>query len=347
MKKVLMVLMICCLIVISGCGKKKEKGSDVEKFEIEAKFGKLYFELPKDSGYELKTDTNKGTLKHKDNDSTIEIYILDTSKSSIIMSEKDFSMSAYTSYKEIDVNGHSAYKIKKSNNFSVQYGILLDEYDKDHNKNYGVKILVSKNSLKLDEFDPSEFVESSTFKTFLDSLKFEAGKKVESDNKVMKNYGEFEGRTDGLSDNDGLLFIKKFDSPNVDIYKADQRNNNVGIDNYLWYTNEKRQYESSSIEVRIFPKKETYNSIDEYKDKKGNQYTWGKTTIAGVEYDTYVFANSSKPSKFSEYVSGAFMVGNHVVEFSYNMYAEIPDQNLGETFFKQIVDSIEYSKDFK
>ena len=49
----------------------------------------------------------------------------------------------------------------------------------------------------------------------------------------------------------------------------------------------------------------------------------------------------------SKEYSGAFMVGNRVVEFHYNMYAEVPDQDLGDTFFNQIMDSIEYSKDFK
>ena len=41
------------------------------------------------------------------------------------------------------------------------------------------------------------------------------------------------------------------------------------------------------------------------------------------------------------------MVGNKVVEFSYNVYAEVPDQDLGDTFFNQIINSIEYSKDMK
>lgn len=348
MKKFLVIL-VMALVVITGCEKgKKEEKKEVENFEIEANFGKLTFDLPKDSGYELKTDTNKGTLKHKENDSTIEIYIMNTSKSSIIMKEKDFSSSTYSDYKEIEVNGHSAYSIKKTNNFAVQYGILLEEYDKSHNKNYGVKIVVSKNSLKLEEFDPSSFVESDAFKTLLDSLKFEASDtSVDNDKKEMKNYGEFENRTDGMSDKDGFLFIKKYDSPNKDIYKAEQRNDNVGIDNYLWYTNEKRQYDGSSIEVRIFPQKGTYNNIDEYKNKKGSQYTWDKTSIGGVEYDTFVFANSTKAAKYSKYLQGAFMVGNRVVEFSYTMYEEVPDQDLGDQFFKQIIDSIEYSKEFK
>ena len=42
----------------------------------------------------------------------------------------------------------------------------------------------------------------------------------------------------------------------------------------------------------------------------------------------------------------SFMVGNKVVEFSYSMYEDVPDQTLGPKFFKQIIDSIEYSSEF-
>ena len=87
--------------------------------------------------------------------------------------------------------------------------------------------------------------------------------------------------------------------------------------------------------------------MDAYKEKKGSMYTWDKATIDGKEYDIYKFANSTKPSKYSDYYSGAFLVGDKVVEFSYNMYAEVKDQDLGPKFFTQIVNSIEYSKKFK
>ena len=162
-----------------------------------------------------------------------------------------------------------------------------------------------------------------------------------------KNYGEFADRTDGISDSDGLIFIPSFESPNEELYKAEQKNDNVGIDNYLWYTSDDSSYKASSIEVRVFPKKGTYENMEEYIEEKGDMYTWSKSNIAGKEYDTYVFSNSQKAAKYSDYYNGAFMVGNRVVEFSYNMYAEIPDQDLGQEFFKQIIDSIEYSEDYK
>lgn len=353
----MIIVLLTGVLALTGCDKGEnknnlqEQSANLEGFEIAAKFGKLTFNMPKDTGYEFKTEGASGTLTHKDNKSTIAINVLNTSKSSILMKEKDFSSSSYSDYKELEIGGHQAYTIRKTNNFSVQYGILLDEYDKDHNKNYGVKIVVSKNGIKTEEFDPSAYVESEAFKTLLNSLKFDAAnaESTEStnDKNTMKNYGEFESRADGISDKKGYLFIKKYDSPKPDVYKAEQRNDNVGIDNYLWYTNDKRQFQNSGIEVRIFPQEGTYNNIDEYKNKKGSQYTWSKTTIAGKEYDTYVFANSTPAAKYSKYYGGAFMVGNRVVEFSYNMYAEVPDQDLGDTFFNQVLNSIEYSKSFK
>ena len=155
MKKTLAILLVIAvliagLFILTGCenggnGGNQPVNKNVDTFEVEAKFGgKLSFEMPKDTGYTLTTDTNKGTLKHGENDSTITLYLMDTSKSSIIMKETDFSSSSYSDYQKIEVNGHEAYTIKKSNNFSVTYGILMDEYDKDHGKYHGVKIEVSK-----------------------------------------------------------------------------------------------------------------------------------------------------------------------------------------------------------
>lgn len=160
-------------------------------------------------------------------------------------------------------------------------------------------------------------------------------------------YGEFAGRTDGMSDKDGLIFIKSYESPDASILEVSQKNDNVGIDNDLLYTAENAAYYDSSISVRIFPKKGTYETIEDYKKTKSSQYTWSKATIAGTEYDVFVFANSTTPTKYSDYYTGAFLIGNKVIEFSYTMYAEIPNQELGQKFFKQIVDSIELSEEFK
>lgn len=366
MKKIIslllvMVLMLSALFVLTGCdnGNTENNGENaateekknVDSYEVEAKFGgKLTFDMPKDTGYEFSEETNKAVLTHNENDSTITIYLMNTSKSQIIMKETDFSASSYSGYETIDVNGKEAYKIQKTTGFSVTYGILMDEYDKDHGKYHGVKIEVAKNSLKLDEFDPVAFVETDTFKTLLNSLKFEyeaAETDTDGDKKdEMKNYGEFESRTDGISDKDGLLFIKKYDSPNAEVYRAEQRNDNVGIDNYLWYLG-KTSYNDTCVQVRIFPKAGTFESMDAYKEKKGDMYTWGKTTVAGKEYDTFTFGNGTPIAKYSQNVQGAFMVGNRVVEFSYTMFKDIEDQSIGDTFFNQIMNSIEYSKDFK
>lgn len=367
MKKILslvliMILMVSGLFVLTGCekndggetsngGEVVEEKKNVDTYEIEAKYGKLTFDIAKDTGYEFEAGTNNGTLTHTDNKSTIKFYLMDTSKSSIVMKETDFSSTAYADYKEVELNGNPGYQIKKSNDFEVQMGFILDDYDKDHGKYHGLKIVVSKNALKTEEFDPVSFVESDVFQDLLKSIKLELAAEPEEDEKeedknTVKNYGEFESRTDGLSDKKGLIFIKSFESPNAELYKAEQKNDNVGIDNWLWYLG-KSSYNDTSVQVRVFPQDGTFESIDAYKEKKGSMYTWGKTTIAGKEYDTFVFGSSSPAEKYSQYVQGAFMVGNRVVEFSYNMYKDIEDQSIGDTFFNQIINSIEYSKDFK
>lgn len=169
----------------------------------------------------------------------------------------------------------------------------------------------------------------------------------EDEEEKIANYGEFSSRStsEGLSDKEGSIFIPSYESPNKELYKAEQRNDNVGIDNYLWYISDSKAYDASSIEVRVFPKSKSYASMDEYIKDKGDMYHWSKQTVAGKEYDTYTFGSDEKvPAKYSKYYKGAFMVGNKVVEFSYNVYAEIPDQDLGDTFFNKIIDSIEYSK---
>lgn len=164
------------------------------------------------------------------------------------------------------------------------------------------------------------------------------------------NYGEFanRSRTEGTSDKEGLIFIPSFESPNTELYKAEQRNDNIGVDNYLWYIAADSSYSTSGIEVRVFPKSDSYANMEEYIKEKGDLYHWTKQTVAGKEYDTFTFGSeSSIPAKYSKYYSGAFMVGDKVVEFSYNVYAEVPDQDLGDTFFNQIINSIEYSMEMK
>ena len=183
MKKVLSIVLVVILLgvglfVLTGCENKKEedkKDDKYEKYELETKFdGKIIFDLEKDLGYEAKIDTNKIEFTHKDNRSTITIYAMNTSKSSIIMEERDFSKDAYTGYTKINIGGRDAYTISKTNNFAITYGIKLDDYDKEHGLYHGVKIVVSKNSLKLDEFDPAEFVKTEGFKHFLESIRFES-----------------------------------------------------------------------------------------------------------------------------------------------------------------------------
>ena len=170
------ILLLSGLFILTGCNndnKEVKENKNVDKYEIEASYGKLSFEIAKDTGYEFEAGTNNCTLTHNDNKSTIKMYLMDTSKSSIIMKETDFSSSTYTDYKQFEVNGKQAFSIRKSNNFEVKIGILLDEYDKEHGKNHGISIVVSQNALKTKEFDPEAFVNSEVFQNLLNSIKLE------------------------------------------------------------------------------------------------------------------------------------------------------------------------------
>lgn len=186
MKKIISSVLVAVLLctgvfVLTGCEEKKAENNttansaNVEKYTINASYGgEFSFEFPKDLGYEAKEEKNTMIFTHTENKSTIKIYTMDTSTTSIIMKEKDFSASAYTGYKEIEINGHKAYTIAKTNNFAVIYGIQLEKDERDPNTNYkyyGVKVEVSKNSLKLDQFDPAAFVQTEAFQNFLNSIK--------------------------------------------------------------------------------------------------------------------------------------------------------------------------------
>lgn len=255
------------------------------------------------------------------------------------------------SYKEVKFSKYDGY-IYKGSESRIEGNILLEGNEEDNQYKYitlTVEVIDSYTDGK--EVDITSIYESKEVQTILNSIKYNGIVTVEneesSEEVKEESKGEFAGRTDGISDKDGLIFIPSFKSPDETLYKAEQRNDNVGIDNYLWYISEKKAYEASGIEVRIFPKDTEYSSFEEYKEDKGDMYHWSKTKIAGKEYDTYTFgSNPTVADKYSKYYSGAFMVGNKVVEFSYNMYKEVPDQSLGDKFFKQIMDSIEYSKKF-
>ena len=265
---------------------------------------------------------------------------------------KEVSKEEDEDFKEVKFNQYNGY-IYKGSDSRIEGNILLEGNEEDNQYKYiklTVEILDAYEEGK--EVDIKSIYDSKEVQMILNSIKYNgetAVQKTEESSEEVKteNQGEFAGRTDGISDKDGLIFIKSFNSPDETLYKAEQRNDNIGIDNYLWYMSEKKAYESSGIEVRIIPKDTEYSSFEEYKKDKGDLYHWSKTKIAGKEYDTYTFGSDpSTPEKFSKNYSGAFMVGNKVVEFHYNMYKEIPNQSLGDTFFNQIMDSVEYSKEF-
>ena len=250
-------------------------------------------------------------------------------------------------YKEIEFNGYKGY-IYNDSETEIEGAILFDEGADDNVSKY-LSIELSSTDYAND-VDMSTIYQLDAVQTILKSIKYNGTETVAStdtEDTNTKPAGEFADRTDGIADKDGQIFIPSFESPKPELYKAEQRNDNIGIDNYLWYTPENRTYDASSIEVRIIPKSGTFESMEEYIEDKGDLYHFSKETIAGKEYDVYTFGDSTPIEKFSKNISGAFMVGNRVVEFHYNMYAEVPDQDLGDTFFNQIMDSVEYSKDFK
>lgn len=348
MKKVLfnilmIIVLMASMFVLTGCqGKLKEVTLTTEDNDkkISATLG--YSEkagITVRDGYD-----ESGKIFENENEKwELEVYVTaDTTYDD----NKEYAEEE-DGYKEIEFNGYKGYIYNYSEE-EIEGAILLDE-GKDDNVAKYLTIELSTTDYA-NEVDMSTVYESDDVQTILKSIKYNGAETIattdDDDNKV-KVTGEFAGRTDGIADKNGEIFIPSFESPKPDLYKAEQRNDNIGIDNYLWYTPENRTYDASSIEVRIIPKSGTFESMEEYIEDKGDMYHFSKETIAGKEYDVYTFGSATPIEKFSKEYSGAFMVGNRVVEFHYNVYAEIPDQDLGDTFFNQIMDSIEYSKDFK
>lgn len=185
MKKLLSIITIIVLLgaglfILTGCDNNKENGgnstsANIQKYTINPSYGgEFYLEFANDLGYEAKEERNTLVFTHKENKSTIRIYTMDTSTSSILMKEKDFSSTAYSGYKELEINGHKAYTITSGNNYAIIYGIQLEKDERDPNINYkyfGVKIEVSKSPLKLDDFDPTAFVQTEGFQHLLNSIK--------------------------------------------------------------------------------------------------------------------------------------------------------------------------------
>ena len=360
----LIIVLVSSLFVLTACDKGGDNGGtgtskyskDVETYTIEESdgAGTLTFEFAKDLGFEATESTNRVEFEHTESGADLTVFFVHDYKtrSNITKEADDFYSEDYHDYAQVEKAGHSGWEIWETTELVNNYEVNLVLADSnEENKVYAVDITVEPSPMDSEHlFDTKSFVESEDFAHLIESMKVDAAsaEEIAEANKVDQAYGEFKDRTDGYSDKDGLIFIPEYKSPDTAMFKAEQKNDNVGIDNYLWYLDEGTAYNDSAIQVRIFPKTGTYASMDEYKDKKGSMYTWGKSTIDGKEYDTFEFgSNPTKPAKYSDYYSGAFMVGDKVVEFSYSMFAEIKDQSVGPKFFTEIVDSIEYSKEFK
>lgn len=311
---------------------------------------------PKNKGFTVEdTDwESTKTIKNAAKNYTLDITL---QEDTTYKDNKDYAKDE-EGYEEVKFGDYSGYVVK--GDYYIDGNVLLE----DVNQNIYVYLTFELSAIESyvdgGYVDLKPIYSSDEVQKILKSIKYDKGEnttaqtKQNIENKVEEekstNYGEFasRSRTEGTSDKEGLIFIPSFESPNPELYRAEQRNDNVGVDNNLWYIANDSSYNASGIEVRVFPKTGTYANIDEYIAEKGDMYHWTKQTVAGKEFDTYTFGtDSTTPAKYSKYYNGAFMVGNKVVEFSYNVYDEVPDQDLADEFFNKIIDSIEYSSEMK
>lgn len=352
---VLAIVIVIAIVLLVGI-KKLEKVTIPLQIDVLERTVSVTLGYPNNSGIVLE-DTDWETskvFKNEEKNYQIDISI---SEDSTYANNKDYDKEE-EGYEEVKFGDFTGYIVKGE--YDVEGKILLEDLS-DQNIYVYLTFEVSAIESYIDDdwVDVKPLYELKEVQTILKSIKYDKGEDTvestkqsiadEEEKEATTNYGEFasRSRTEGTSDKDGLIFIPSFENPDETIYKVEQKNDNVGIDNDLLYTAENAAYYDSSISVRIFPKKGTYETIEDYKKTKSSQYTWSKATIAGTEYDVFVFANSTTPTKYSDYYTGAFLIGNKVIEFSYTMHAEIPNQELGQKFFKQIVDSIELSEEFK
>ena len=350
------VAVIAAIVILVLCmgGQKLEETKLSLEIDALERTVSASIAYPKDKGITVEESELKSekTIKNEKNNYSLDMSLFeDTTYSANKEGAKDEE-----GYEEVKFGEYSGF-IEKGT-YDIEGKILFE--DLPNTSIYLSFVLEAiEDTVNDKEVDPKSLYDLEEVQKILKSIKYDKGENTKQETKEKieekeeeektSNYGEFKDRTrtEGTSDKDGLIFIPSYQSPEPETLKAEQRNDNVGIDNYLWYTDEKSAYTDSSIEVRIFPKTGTYQNMEEYIAKKGDMYHWTKSTIAGKEYDTFEFGtNPKKAEKFSDYYNGAFMVGNRVVEFSYNMFAEIPKQELGPQFFKQIIESIEYSKEF-
>lgn len=351
---VLAIVIVIAIVLLVGI-KKLEKVTIPLQIDVLERTVSVTLGYPKNSGIVLEdTDwENSKIFKNEEKNYTVDVMLLEDST---YADNKDYDKEE-EGYEEVKFGDFTGYIVKGE--YDVEGKILLEDLS-DQNIYVYLTFEVSAIESYIDDdwVDVKPLYELKEVQTILKSIKYDKGEDTvestkqsiadEEEKEATTNYGEFasRSRTEGTSDKDGLIFIPRFENPDETIYKVEQRNDNVGIDNDIYYIAEDARYDSSGISVRIFPKDEEFESFEAYKEDKGDMYTWSKAKIGDKEYDVFVFGNSEKADKYSEYYSGAFMVGNKVVEFSYSMYEDVPDQTLGPKFFKQIIDSIEYSSEF-
>lgn len=353
---VIVIAIAVVLVVCLGKGNLEEVKLPLQIDTIERTVSTTV-SYPKDKGITTENTNSESAkiIKNESKNYKLEITLQDDTT---YQNNKEYAMKE-ENYEEVKFGEYSGYVVKGE--YDIEGRILLEDLSDQNIYVYLSFELEAIESYINDSYvDLKPIYNTDEVQNILKSIKYDKGENTTAETKKSiddkkeeeksSNYGEFanRSRTEGTSDKDGLIFIPSFESPKPELYRAEQRNDNVGVDNNLWYISDDSDYNASGIEVRVFPKKDSYDSIEDYIKEKGEMYHWSKQTIAGKEYDTYTFgSNSSVAAKYSKYYNGAFMVGNKVVEFSYNVYAEVPDQDLGDTFFNKIINSIEYSEKMK
>ena len=354
------VIVIAIVAIIAVCS-KKEKLEEVKiPLQIDAleRTVSVIIGYPKDSGIVVEDTDWDDSKVFKNSEKNYELT-MSLSEDTTYEDNKEYAKDEDYDYEEITIGNYSGYVVKSD--YNIEGRVLLEEIGDGDRYIYLAFDLEAIESYVNDDYvDLKPIYELEEVQKIIKSVKYDKGESTtqatkeaieeKEEEEKTSNYGEFSdrSRTEGTSDKEGLIFIPSFESPKPELYRAEQRNDNVGVDNNLWYIADDSSYNASGIEVRVFPKSGDYEDMEAYKEEKGSLYNWKKETVAGKEYDTYTFGSDATiPEKYSKYYNGAFMVGNKVVEFSYNVYAEVPDQDYADKFFNEIIDSIEYSKEME
>ena len=289
------ILVIVIAIVILVGIKKLEEVTIPLQIDVLERTVSVTLGYPKNSGIVLE-DTDWETskvLKNEQKNYQIDISI---SEDSTYQENKDYAKEE-EGYEEVKFGDFTGYIVKGE--YDIEGKILLEDLSEQNIYVYlTFEISAIESYIGDDWVDVKPLYELKEVQTILNSIKYDKGEDTvdatkqsiadEEEKEATTNYGEFASRkrTEGTSDKDGLIFIPTFQNPDETLYKVEQRNDNVGIDNDIYYISEDAKYDASGISIRIFPKDEEFESFEAYKENKGDMYTWSKAQIGDKEYAT-------------------------------------------------------------